>query len=125
MKIQKGKSFNIYVSSKVNDEVLNFLNNQKNLSESIISIIEEHLMRTNCDDYYSLSKRVSLLEKQVFGNLNSKPSEIVTNFLNETTDKKASTMQGSLKPSNQYYEHDDEILEEESDMELLFKQLND
>lgn len=106
MKIKKGKSFAIYVSNKVNDNVIEFLNNQKNVSESIISILEDHIRNQETETLKSISRRVSNLENIVMG---PNKKDLKKHFFNE----KASG-------------NNDEINEDENDdMELLFKQLND
>lgn len=109
MKIKKGKSFAIYVSSKVNDNVLEFLNKQKNVSESIISIVEEYIRKQESDNLKSLSKRVLNLEEIVIGS-NKK------NFKNHFSDDKISG--NNSEPLEEDSSEDD-------DMELLFKQLNE
>ena len=106
MKIKKGKSFAIYVSNKVNDNVIEFLNRQKNVSESIISILEDYIRNQETETLKSISKRVSNLENIVMG---SNKKVLKKHFFNE-------------KNSG----NNDEIDEDENDdMELLFKQLND
>jgi hypothetical protein len=118
MKIKKGKSFAIYVSSKVNDEVLNFLNSQKNVSESIISIIEDYLSRAKTENFQSLSKRVSILESKVFGN--SKDIQNVDSDMNNNF-----VFQNTLSPNQDKKDLVDEELDDDNDMEFLFKKLNE
>jgi hypothetical protein len=113
MKIKKGKSFAIYVSSKVNDDVIKFLNKQKNVSEFIISAVEEYLSNVETENVKTLSKRVAKLEEIVLGNKIPK-----NNF-----EKHDDNYEENKSPNN---EVEDEIIDDnDDDMELLFKQLND
>jgi hypothetical protein len=107
MKIKKGKSFAIYVSSKVNDNVVDFLNTQKNVSEFIISVVEEYINTIEPDNVRSLSRRVAVLEEIVLGNSDTKtPVKVVSHV-----------------DSKKQYE--EEVIKEADDIELLFKQLNE
>lgn len=104
MKIQRGKCFAIYVSNKVNDNVIDFLNRQKNVSETIISLIDEYISKKDAD-LESLAKRVAKLE------------ELVHNTSPKTHSK---------EPKHGAKVHAKEVIDDEdNDIELLFKQLNE
>lgn len=114
MKIKKGKSFAIYVSNKVNDDVIKFLNKQKNVSEFIISAVEEYINNVETENVKSLSKRVSKLEEILLCDKN-----YTINF--EKHDK----YEVPKKETTNDTEIENDMVEDDDDMELLFKQLND